>query len=356
MTDAHLVLGRIPPALLGGELPLDVAAARAAIGERVARPLGLAVEEAAAGIVEIVDNGMARAIRTVSVGRGHDPRRFALIPFGGAGPLHGCRLADLLAIPSVIVPPRPGVLSTWGLLDTDIRATFVRTVGVASRRAAAADPSALEREWADLAAQAEAWLAAEQVPADRRRFERSADLRYEHQSFELTCPLGDGPLSRDRIGELIRTFHAEHRRLYTYDLPNALVELVNLRVTGVGILPKRVEAPAASAGADARSALAGERPVYFRGARRRRSARLHAGRPRARDAIRRAGHRGSGRHDHPRRAGIPSPRRRRPQHPPGARPCLAPRNPPRRARRPSTPSRSRSSAAASRRPSTTWSS
>ena len=141
VTDAHLALGRIPAGLLGGELPLDVAAARAVIGERVARPLGLSVEEAAAGIVEIIDNAMARAIRTVSVGRGHDPRRFALIPFGGAGPLHGCRLAELLEIPSVIIPPRPGVLSTWGLLDTDIRATFVRTVGIAARRAAAAEPS-----------------------------------------------------------------------------------------------------------------------------------------------------------------------------------------------------------------------
>ena len=267
LTDAHLVLGRIPAGLLGGELPLDVAASRAVIGERVARPLGLSVEEAAAGIVEIIDNAMARAIRTVSVGRGHDPRRFALIPFGGAGPLHGCRLAELLDIPAVIVPPRPGVLSTWGLLDTDIRATFVRTVGIAARAAAAADPSSLEAAWADLTAQAQAWLGAEQIARDRRRFERSADLRYEHQSFELTCPLADGPLTRARLDELIATFHAEHRRLYTYDLPHAQVELVNLRVTGVGILPKRVAAAATAAPfgtADARDAIAGDRRVYFR--------------------------------------------------------------------------------------------
>src|SRR5262245_1213459 len=190
VTDAHLALGRIPPALLGGELPLDVAAARAAIDARIGRRLGLSIEEAAAGVLEIIDNAMARAIRTVSVGRGHDPRRFALIPFGGAGPLHGCRLAELLDIPAVIVPPRPGVLSTWGLLDTDIRATFVRTVAVAARRAAAAEPASLEAVWAELTAQARLWLDAEQVPRERQRFERSADLRYEHQSFELTCPLG----------------------------------------------------------------------------------------------------------------------------------------------------------------------
>ena len=162
------------------------------------------------------------------------------------------------------------MLSTWGLLDTDIRATFVRTVGITARRAAAADPSSLEAAWADLTAQAQAWLGAEQIPPDRRRFERSADLRYEHQSFELTCPLADGPLTRARLDELIATFHAEHRRLYTYDLPHAQVELVNLRVTGVGILPKRVAATAAAAAspsgpADARDAIAGDRRVYFRG-------------------------------------------------------------------------------------------
>src|SRR5258705_7375786 len=138
VTDAHLVLGRIPAALLGGELPLDVPAAREAIAARIGRPLRLGVEEAAAGVVEIVDNTMARAIRTVSVGRGHDPRRFALVAFGGAGPPHACRLAELLEIPMVVVPPRPGVLSTWGLLDTDIRSTFVRTAGTAARRLAEA--------------------------------------------------------------------------------------------------------------------------------------------------------------------------------------------------------------------------
>ena len=281
VTDAHLVLGRIPAALLGGELPLDVNAARAAIDARVGRPLRLHVEEAAAGIVEIIDNAMARAIRSVSVGRGHDPRRFALVAFGGAGPLHACRLAELLDIPTVVVPPRPGVLSTCGLLDTDIRATFVRTVGTAQRRMAdgAAVVSTLESAWAELEAQARVWLDGEQVPRDQMRFERAADLRYEHQSFELTCPLGTGPLTSERLSALVSTFHAEHRRLYTYDLPNAPIELVTLRVTAIGALPRRAT-PAApseslSPGGGAPESLSptgGEgrvrgssRPVYFRG-------------------------------------------------------------------------------------------
>ena len=268
VTDAHLVLARIQPALLGGELPLHVKAARAAVEERIARPLGLGVEEAAAGIVEIIDNSMARAIRLVSVGRGHDPRRFALVAFGGAGPLHACRLAELLDIPTVVIPPRPGVLSTWGLLDTDIRTTFVRTVGTGERRAVekpAAVP-ALEAIWSELEAQARGWLDAEQVPRERQRFERSADLRYEHQSFELTCPFGQGPLTAARLADLTATFHAEHRRLYTYDLPSAPIELVNLRVTAVGGLPPRAPSSPATGSGEIADALAGRRPVYFRGA------------------------------------------------------------------------------------------
>jgi N-methylhydantoinase A len=267
LTDAHLVLGRIPPALLGGELPLDLNAARAAIDARVGRPLGLGVEEAAAGIIEIIDNAMARAIRTVSVGRGHDPRRFALVAFGGAGPLHACRLAELLEIPAVVVPPRPGVLSTWGLLDTDIRATFVRTVGTAHRRVGEGTSAvpALEGVWAELEAQARVWLAGEQVPHDQMRFERAADLRYEHQSFELTCPLGEGPLTAEGVQDLVSTFHAEHRRLYTYDLRNAPIELVTLRVTAVGALPKRAAMPVPASGQDLRAAIVGRRQVYFRG-------------------------------------------------------------------------------------------
>jgi N-methylhydantoinase A len=264
VTDAHLVLGRIPPALLGGELPLDAGAARAAIESRVARPLKLTVDEAAAGIVEIADNNMARAIRTVSVGRGHDPRRFALIAFGGAGPLHACRLAELLDIPTVIIPPRPGVLSTWGLLDTDIRTTFSRTAGPSARRATSGggDSAEVEAAWRELEAQARGWLDGEQVPRERQRLERSADLRYQHQSFELTCPYGEGAATPERLAALVETFHREHRRLYTYDLPSATVELVNLRVTAIGRLPRRARPAAAPGGGDASAARAGQREVY----------------------------------------------------------------------------------------------
>jgi len=261
VTDAHLVLGRIPAALLGGEIPLDVAAARAAIEKRIAAPLRLGLEEAAAGIVEIVDNTMARAIRTVSVGRGHDPRAFTLVAFGGAGPLHACRLAELLDIPTVVIPLRPGVLSTWGLLDTDIRTTFVRTAWTAAR--SAADVASVESTWCELERQAQAWLDGEQVPRPRQRLERAADLRYEHQSFELTCPLGEGPLTAAGLEALVETFHREHRRLYTYDLPGAPVELVNVRVTAIGQLPQRATAAPSPDGADPAVARVALRRAHF---------------------------------------------------------------------------------------------
>src|SRR5262249_61341584 len=121
----------------------------------------------------------------------------------------------------------------------DIRATFGPTAGIAERRASDGDVPRLDAAWIALESEARGWLDGEQVPRDRQRFERGADLRYEHQSFELTCPLGDGPLTPARLAELIQTFHAEHRRLYSYDLPRAQVELVNLRVTAIGVLPKR---------------------------------------------------------------------------------------------------------------------
>lgn len=257
--DAHLVLGRIPAALLGGEIPLDRTAAERAIRKRIAGPLGIGVVEAAAGIVEIVNHNMARAIRTVSVGRGHDPREFVLVAFGGAGPLHACRLAELLDIPTIVVPSKPGVLSTFGLLSTDLKNDYVQTCHQAGPQY---DPPRIEAVYADLEAQARQWLDAERVPPDAHRLIRSADLRYAHQSFELTCPLADARVTRELMQQLVAAFHAEHRRRYTYDLPNARVELVNLRVTAIGLLPK-VGAPALPAEpADRDEAFIGTRPVY----------------------------------------------------------------------------------------------
>ncbi|HSF29332.1 MAG TPA: hydantoinase/oxoprolinase family protein [Candidatus Tectomicrobia bacterium] len=260
VTDANLLLGRIPPALLGGEIELDRAAARQAIQQRIARPLGLSLDEAAAGVVEIINNHMARAIRTVSIGRGHDPRQFALVAFGGAGPLHACRLAELLDIPAIVIPPTPGVLSTYGLLSTDLKNDYVQTCYQEGPQIELARVTA---GYADLEALALEWLRSEQVPTAAQRLVRSADLRYAHQSFELTCPMPAGQLTQASVQHLVEAFHHEHRRLYTYDLPHAPVELVNLRVTAIGLLPRVKSQDAGVSALDLHSAVAEVRPVYF---------------------------------------------------------------------------------------------
>ncbi len=228
VTDAHLVLGRIPAHLLGGEIPLDVARARRAIEERVARPLGLSLEAAASGILDIVNNSMVGAIRLVSVERGHDPRDFALVPFGGAGPLHGADLAALLAMRTIVVPRHPGVLSTFGLLGTEVRNDYART---SLQKPPDYDLAAVRAVYAELEGQAEAWLRDEGVPAEARRRQRLADLRYRHQGFEITVPW----LERDLdVDALIERFHVRHERLYTYALRDAPVEIVTLRVAASG--------------------------------------------------------------------------------------------------------------------------
>jgi N-methylhydantoinase A len=260
VTDANLLLGRIPPSLLGGEIPLDREAARQIIQNRIAQPLGLGINDAAAGIIEIINNNMARAIRTVSIGRGHDPRQFVLVAFGGAGPLHACRLAELLDIPAIIIPLTPGVLSTSGLLSTDLKNDYVQTC---YQEGPQYDLTRMTAAYADLEAQALAWLRTEQVPAEAQQLIYAADLRYAHQSFELTCPTPVGHVTQALMQELVTAFHREHRRLYSYDLPNAPVELVNLRVTAIGLLPKLQPQIASTAASSLESALAEVRQVYF---------------------------------------------------------------------------------------------
>ncbi len=260
VTDANLLLGRIPASLLGGEVPLDREVARQAIQKRIAQPLELGLNEAAAGIIEIINNNMARAIRTVSIGRGHDPRQFVLVAFGGAGPLHACRLAELLDIPAIVIPPTPGVLSTSGLLSTDLKNDYVQTC---YQEGPQYDLARIAAVYTNLEDQALAWLQAEQVPSAAQRLVYAADLRYAHQSFELTCPMPAGHVTQALVQELVAAFHREHRRLYSYDLPNAPVELVNLRVTAIGLLPKLQPQIASAASSSLAGALAGSRPVYF---------------------------------------------------------------------------------------------
>jgi len=259
VTDANLVLGRLPARLLGGALALDVRLARQAIEAKIARPLGLDVIEAAAGMIAIVNNAMAGAIRTVSIARGLDPRDYALVAFGGAGPLQAVAVAEELGIRTVIVPPRPGVLSTEGLLRTNLRNDYVQTC---TQSGPHFDLPRLNAILAELEQRAHADLEAEGVPPAHRALQRGADLRYRHQGHELSVDAPAGALTAAALTRIVEAFHDEHRRLYTYDLRGQTVELVNLRVTATGLLPHApAQRPLAKAGGTPHPA--GARRIYF---------------------------------------------------------------------------------------------
>jgi N-methylhydantoinase A len=259
ITDAHLVLGRLGNVLVQGELALNRDKAYEAIARRIARPLQLSVEAAASGMLEILNNTMVGAIRAISIERGYDPRDFALLACGGAGPLHAGRLAALLGIPTVIIPRYSGVLSTLGLLSSDIKNDYVRTV---LQRHNAFDLALLNAVLSDLEAQARHWLSAEGVPSQTQRLTRSADLRYANQGYEITVPVSDGPLTDTTLAQTIDALHREHQRLYTYASPELPVELVNLRVSAQGpawpFALRPIPTPDGSMGAPPQT-----RPVYF---------------------------------------------------------------------------------------------
>jgi N-methylhydantoinase A len=243
VSDADVVLGYLDrEALLGGALAIDPAAARTAIRERVADQLGLGVTEAAAAIVEIVNSNMAEALRIVSVERGHDPREFVLIAFGGAGPVHAAALATELQIPEVIVPPAAGAFSALGLVGSDLKRDYSRTLYA---DLGALDPALAAAALAEMEATASEWLTALAIPPKRRALLRAADLRYRRQAYELTVPVANGPITREGLDRLAAAFHDKHRQTYGHANPEEPVQLVNLRLTAIGQLPGlRLAAPA----------------------------------------------------------------------------------------------------------------
>lgn len=234
-TDANLILGRIPPHLLGGEVPLSVERARKAINDQIAVPLGLSLHDAAAGMLHIVNNNMMGALRVVSVEKGYDPRDFALIAFGGAGPLHAAQLAKLLGIPTVVVPRHPGILSALGLLSTDLQHDAMRTF---VQRGSVYDLAGMEGLYQTLQQEAAAYLTAEGVPETRQAFQRQADLRYAKQGFEVTIDFPSPEVTDVSVQQLIAAFHQRHEQLYTYAAPDTPVEIVNLRLRAVGQMDK----------------------------------------------------------------------------------------------------------------------
>ena len=244
VTDAHLVLGRIPDGLLGGEVPLDREAARTglvALGDK----RGLSAEAAAAGILEISAWNQANALRQVTVKRGLDVRDFLLTAFGGSGALLACRLVDILGLRGVLVPPNPGNVSAFGLLTVDVRNDYVQTYVRRHDQIAASQVSAIYTELETGAGQA---LTAEGFAPSEQVFMRSADLRYFGQAYEVRVPVHD-----DNPDSVVEAFHAAHESMYGYSFrgdERQTVEWVNLRVTGIGPIrrPTIAEVPARTEG------------------------------------------------------------------------------------------------------------
>ena len=232
VTDAHLVLGHLPESLLGGRMTLDRRLAQEAVG-RIAQPLGLSLEKAARGILAIANNNMVGAIRVVSVERGYDPRDFTLVPFGGAGPLHGCAIAELLGMRRILVPPSPGVLCAQGLLAADLKSDF--TISIAEALAHA-DQKRIQRAFMSLEESARAWFEQESVSPEDRSLRRVALMRYEEQGHELAI---EWP-PEDDFDLLARKFSEAHKALYGFDLPDVAIEIVTLRVEASGLLPAPV--------------------------------------------------------------------------------------------------------------------
>jgi N-methylhydantoinase A len=262
VTDANVVLGRIGARRrLGGAIALDPARARAAVAALAAALAGgMAVETLADGIVRIAVARMTSAIREISIQRGHDPRDFTLVAFGGAGPMHALALADEIGIPRVLVPRHPGNFSALGLLASDVKHDDVRTrVGLLPARWAI-----LADLFAGMESAARRQLEREGFGRDRQRMVRTLDLRYRGQAFELNVPAGAGM----DLAAVEAEFHRRHLGAYGHASRDAAIELVNARLTAYGVVDKPAAAPHGGAIRDLHEALVERRPVWFDGAAR----------------------------------------------------------------------------------------
>ncbi len=262
VTDANVVLGHLPPRLLGGEMELDVEAARTAV-QTVADAMGLpSVEAAAEGILAIVNENMAGALRLVSVQRGHDPRDFALVAYGGAGPLHANAVAKIMGSFPVLVPPAPGLLCAIGDLVADFRDEFARTY---IRVLSDADPTEVSTILDELGERAVNWLDGEGIAEEARSLSFAADMRYRGQGYEIPVAIDPADVRANGLADLDERFNGLHEQLYGFRMHDTRAEIVNLRAVGFGAVPKP-ELPVGASGAeDATGAVAEEHEIVFEG-------------------------------------------------------------------------------------------
>ncbi len=263
VTDANVVLHRLPPEVaLGGTLDLDEEAARKAV-QKVADPLNMSVEEAAEAILDIVNENMHAALRVVSVERGYDPRKFGLVAFGGAGPMHANALGKLIRSRPVVIPPTPGVMSAFGFLSSDIQNEFPETY---LRIAEETPASELKERVEAMISQASDWLDGEGVEEEKRRFDLYADCRYYLQNIQIPCQFELDELTGEDSAFLRGRFEEAHRQRYNFDLPESPLEIATIRVIGRGTI-KGVSLVESEDGADedASGAALRTEKAYFGG-------------------------------------------------------------------------------------------
>ena len=261
LTDAFLVLGRLGSSgLLGGALPLDREAAEAAMDRYLSLPLGVSVERAAMGALELAVASLRRAVDGLTVAEGRDPRAFVLIAAGGAGPMVACELARELDIREVVVPRYPGNFSAVGLLVTDLRRDWVETRLIAASPESMAD---LNRGFSDLEREAREWLEASGVPEDRREIVRRVAARYVGQDYELETPVADGKLGEEGLREMVGRFHRAHEGRYGYSVLDWPVEFVDIAVTAIGRTEPVRFRPAARGASGVGAKPVGSRQVFL---------------------------------------------------------------------------------------------
>ena len=265
VTDAQVVLGRIDvDKMLGGDLPLDADLAHKAVEAKVGKPLSLSIKDAALGIIKVINSNMALAIRSNSVARGIDPREFALVPFGGAGPLHGVALAEAISAKEIIVPVAPGITAAMGLLQTDMQYEHARSLIVSLKHADEAAIGQINAIVEALVERCRRDLQKDGVPAERQKFQRLAECRYHGQGFELRASLPSGKVTAANVGDVVTAFHQQHRLDYGYHFEDGEVELITVRVIGrEDVVPLKVAPIGTAADQDVAGALIYSRPTTF---------------------------------------------------------------------------------------------
>ena len=262
ITDANLVLGRINPNyFLGGEIKLDQNAANQAIA-RVADKLAMAPNEVAMGIVRITESTMVGAVSLISVQRGHNPKDFAIVAFGGAGPMHAAALANELEIPQIIIPRLPGHFSAWGMLLCDLQHDYVKTQVQSVK---SFEPSAFDEAFGLLEENGKKTLLTEGIPENRFQFRRTVDMRYLGQEHSVNVPSPDGKWNLEKTERLIHDFHQLHEKRYAFSLKEAEAELVALRVVAIGITDKPSFTKPETSSRSPDAAIKGNRKVYIDG-------------------------------------------------------------------------------------------